>query len=104
MGGAGRGLGRGLADARKPWRGPQTGVGGCITCVSSRQNRLCDSLGPAFSSGNFSSAIVTTAIFTFPIFATFPENPRLVPHIRQSLKRKRQRQCRERCYVFLLIE
>jgi hypothetical protein len=29
----------------------QAGIGGCITCASSRQNRLCDLLGPAFSSG-----------------------------------------------------
>jgi hypothetical protein len=46
-----------------------------------------------FSSGNFSSAIFTTRIFTTAIFVSlsglFRKNPRLVPHTRQSLKRKR---------------
>src|ERR1700686_3677285 len=88
MGVAGRGRRQGRADTRDPHRALQAGIGGCITCASSRQNRLCDLLGPAFSSGNISVAIFTTAIFTSPIFAAFPENPRLAPHIRQSLKRE----------------
>src|SRR3984957_6582067 len=95
MGVSGRGLRLGPAHAWHPRRAPQAGIGGCIafdgciTCASSRHNRLCDLLGPVFRTGNLSAAIVTTAIFTSPIFATFPENPRLVPHIRQSLKCKR---------------
>src|SRR5580700_4519210 len=104
MGVSGRGLRQGPTHAWDPRRARQAGIGGCITCVSSRQNRLCDLLGSAFSSGKFFAAIVTIAIFTSPIFATFPENPRLTPHVRQSLKRETPTLRRERCYVLFLIE
>src|SRR6202035_383683 len=93
----------GREQAWKPRRAARN-RGRCITCASSRQNRLCDLLGPAFCPGKISAAIFTIAIFTSPIFAAFPENPRFAPHIRQSLKRETPTPRHDRCYGLLLIE